>query len=404
MDWADQKHVWALESASGERERGEVESTPEAVEAWMSRLLVRFPGRLAVCLEQSRGALVYMLTKYESVVLYPVHPATVSRFRSALYPSGAKDDPLDAELLLDLLVQHRDRLRRLEPDTVETRMLRILVEQRRGLVDEKTAQSNRLTQQLKLYFPQVLEWFCDVDSPVVGDFLERWPRLEAVQRARPETLRRFLHQHNCRGAERMEQRLEQMRQAVAATKDLAVIQTSVLAVGCLVKMLVLLREGITQVEQQIRQVTAAHPETTIFESMPGAGEVLVPRLIAAFGTQRERFSGANEVQTWTGIAPVQERSGQKCWVHFRWACPKFLRQTFHEWAGHSIAQSAWARAYYWQQRAKGKDHHAAVRALAFKWIRIAFRCWKSRTPYDEATYLQALRRRGSPLVAALEKA
>ena len=103
------------------------------------------------------------------------------------------------------------------------------------------------------------------------------------------------------------------------------------------------------------------------------------------------------MQTYTGIAPVTEKSGKKTWIHFRWACPKFLRQSFHEWAGHSIPHSVWARAYYQQQRSKGQDHHAAVRALAFKWIRVAFRCWKDGVVYDERKYLASLARRGSPL-------
>jgi hypothetical protein len=125
--------------------------------------------------------------------------------------------------------------------------------------------------------------------------------------------------------------------------------------------------------------------------------MLAPRLLAAFGSQRDRYRNADELQTYSGIAPVTERSGKRKWVHFRWACPKFLRQSFHEWAGHSIAQSVWARAYYQQQRGRGSDHHAAVRALAFKWIRILFRCWKDRVAYDENKYLAALAKRGSPL-------
>jgi hypothetical protein len=97
---------------------------------------------------------------------------------------------------------------------------------------------------------------------------------------------------------------------------------------------------------------------------------------------------------------VMEKSGKKQWIHFRWACPKFLRQSFHEWASHSIVYSVWARNYYQQQRNKGQDHHAAVRALAFKWICITFRCWKDRVAYDESKYLTSLARRGSPLAAA----
>jgi hypothetical protein len=128
---------------------------------------------------------------------------------------------------------------------------------------------------------------------------------------------------------------------------------------------------------------------------------MAPRLLAVFGSQRDRYGSAEEVQVYSGIAPVLERSGKMKWVHFRWACPKFLRQSFHEWAGHSIVKSAWARAYYQQSRSQGQDHHAAVRALAFKWIRILFRCWKDRVAYDEKKYLAALAKRGSPLSALL---
>ena len=124
-------------------------------------------------------------------------------------------------------------------------------------------------------------------------------------------------------------------------------------------------------------------------------------MLSAFGSNRDRFQCAAEVQNLSGIAPVTERSGKSCWVHWRLACPKFLRQSFHEFAAQSILFSQWARAFYDQLRARGASHHAAVRTLAYKWIRILFRCWKTRTPYDEQIYLASLRRRGSPLCAAL---
>ena len=112
--------------------------------------------------------------------------------------------------------------------------------------------------------------------------------------------------------------------------------------------------------------------------------------MAAMGSQRERYQSAAEIQRYSGIAPVVASSGKLRWVHWRWACPKFLRQTFHEWALHSIAYSDWAREYYEQQRAKGKRRNTAIRALAFKWIRILFRCWKDGTSYDEAAYQRCL--------------
>ena len=403
IDWADQKHVWGLQVAgSGKPTYGEVDSRPEAVESWMQGLLTRFPGQsVAVIVEQSRGALVNMLGKYGQVVLYPVHPATVGRFRSALFPSGAKDDPKDAQLLLEILTLHRQHLRRLEPDTVETRKLCFWVEQRRELVGRKTAASNRLTDLLKQYYPQILRWFDNPCLPLVQDFLERWPTLQMVQKVRRQTLIDFFHQHNCRHQARIDQRLQEIREAVPATYDEAVLDTSIVLAHWTLKEIALLRGAIADLDRRIQQVSQAHPDFAIFDSLPGAGAVLVPRLMAALGTQRERFQNATQVQSSSGIAPVRVQSGTREWIHFRWACPKFLRQTFHEWAGHSIASSAWARAYYQQQCAKGNGHHAAVRSLAAKWIRILYRCCVNRTPYDEQIYLASLRKRNSPLVAAL---
>jgi len=113
---------------------------------------------------------------------------------------------------------------------------------------------------------------------------------------------------------------------------------------------------------------------------------------------RSRYHDASELQKYAGIAPVIERSGKKMWTHWRYSCPTFLRQKFVEWAGFSVRYSFWAKAYYEQQQAKGKPHNSTIRALAFKWIRIVFRCWKTNTPYDESTYLAALKRRDSPLL------
>jgi hypothetical protein len=128
---------------------------------------------------------------------------------------------------------------------------------------------------------------------------------------------------------------------------------------------------------------------------------LAPRLLVAFGTDRERFQAAEELQTLSGVAPVTKRSGKSRIIHRRWACPKFLLQTFHEFAYCSRKKSAWAKAFYLYQRSRGKGHHAALRALAFKWIRILFRCWKTNTAYSEDRYLDALRRRNVPLLAFL---
>jgi hypothetical protein len=104
------------------------------------------------------------------------------------------------------------------------------------------------------------------------------------------------------------------------------------------------------------------------------------------------------LQKYAGVAPVTERSGNKSWVHWRLSCPTFIRQTFVEWSAQTLTQSFWAKAFYDAFKARGGSHQAALRALAFKWIRILHRCWVDRKPYDESKYLLALQKRGAPLL------
>ena len=394
IDWADLKHAWALQIPGHlEMERGDLDHTPQAVEDWAAELGRRFGGRpIAVALEQSRGSLLFMLTKYAHLVLFPVHPTSLYDYRKGFRPSGAKSDPSDAGLLVDLLVRHREKLRRLNPDTEQTRTLQFLVEARRKFVSDKTRYSNRLTAYLKMYFPQVLGWFSEVTSPIAGDFLERWPSLQKVQKARPETLRKFFIQRHSCTLDNVDRRLEEIRSALTATHDVAVACSCSAAVLALVRIVRTVRDAILSYDQQIETLARQHPDFAIIDSLPGAGPALVPRLIAALGTQRDRYQSASELQSYSGIAPVLASSGKQHWVHWRWACPKFVRQTFHEWAAHSIGSSTWARAYYEQQRANGKPRNTVVRALAFKWIRILFRCWKDRKPYREDFYREALAR------------
>ena len=244
-----------------------------------------------------------------------------------------------------------------------------------------------------MYFPQVLGWFDDIGALIVAEFLERWPRLDKLQRARPATIERFFIDHNSRNAELIAARLEQIRKTIPATTDAAVVVAGATAVVVWAGLLKQLLGAIADYDKKIDALAREHPDYQIMKSFPGAGPALTPRLIAALGSRRERYETARQIQCYSGIAPVLVSSGKQHWVHWRWSCPKFLRQSFHEWALHSIAYSDWARQYYEQQRAKGKRHHTAVRALAYKWIRILFRCWKDRKPYDEKLYLQALARR-----------
>ena len=400
IDWADAKHDVCLQAVGDDkREFSRLEHKPEAIEAWARALQERFAGHpVAVCLELNKGPLIYALRKYKFLVLFPVNPVTLAKYREAFAPSHAKDDSTDAELQLELLLKHRDKLQPLISQSAGMRALEQLVEHRRRLVGDKVRLTNRLTATLKNYFPHALQWFDDKDTTLFCDFLTQWPTLKAAQLARRTTLEHFFRAHHVRYANVIDQRIQAIKSATPLTTDEGVIAPHALLVQALVAQLRVTLQAIADFDHAIAQRAQSHPDFPLFAALPGAGAVFAPRLLVAFGEQRERYTSADELQKYAGIAPVTERSGNKTWVHWRWQCPTFLRQTFVEWAAESIRHSFWARTYYQQQRDKGTSHQAAVRALAFKWIRILFRCWQDRTPYNESVYLNVLKHRGSPLL------
>ena len=400
IDWADTKHDVCIRPLDAEASEFDVIAHQvEKIDEWVHDLHHRFGGRIAIAVELSKGPIVSALQKYDFIVIYPIHPSTLAKYRETFTPSRAKDDPTDAELAVDLLLRHPDHFKPLQPQSVEMRALATMVEHRRQLVDEKTRVTNRLRSALKQYYPQALEWFDHIDTLLFCDFLTRWPTLIQAKRARVTTLRRFFGQHNMYREGVLKRRLDSIKGSVPLTSDDAIITPYQLQALMLTGQLRLMLQSIKEFDEEIESIASKHPDYALFRALPGAGPSLAPRLLVAFGEQRDRFRSAEDLQKYSGVAPVTERSGKKHWVHWRWQCPTFLRQTFVEWAGQTINKSYWAGQYYYQQREKGCTYQAAVRSLAFKWIRILYRCWQTGKVYDEAVYLKALERRGSPLLA-----
>jgi len=402
LDWGDQEHAFALQSGEA-HETGVIPAAPESLHDWLEQLGRRHHQQpVALAIEAGRNAVVHALVAHPWLTIYPVHPATSERFRQAFTPSGAKSDGPDAEVLLSILERHRDQIRPLALDTPATRALAALTEVRRNAVDHRTQLGNELRSTLKLYFPQALA-LCGEDlwTPLALDFLERWPELALLQRAKPATLHKFYSHHNSRRPTVIADRLALIAQARELTTDRAVISPAIRQVQLLAALLRTLQSHLLTIEADIAAAFAAHPEADLFRNLPGAGPALAPRLLVAFGTARSRYRAATNLQKYVGVAPVTERSGRQLWIHWRWNAPKFLRQTFVEWAGQTIPKCAWAKAYYLQQKRAGKHHQTILRALAFKWIRILWRCWQDRKPYDEARYLKALLRQNSPLTKYL---
>jgi transposase len=408
IDWANEQHAVALHWEGSKRpEVTTLDHESGALEAWAAELQTRLEGRpCALCIEQSRGALIYALMRFSFLVLFPINPKQLARYREAVSPSGAKDDPSDAVLLADFVKLHYRQMRAWHPDDTVTRTLGLLSESRRQTVNLRTALGQRLRQRLKEYFPFALELLGSqaIHSAWFLTLLDKCPTFAILRRASPRQLER-LSPHPRRRPDSQDCQdnpwLARVRAAKPLVTDEAVILAGRFDVETLVAQLEALNQAIDRYDAQIAKDLARHPDAKLFRSIPGAGRSLTPRLISAFGTDRTRFPNATAVQEFSGIAPVTKRSGQTHTVHRRRACSKFLRQTFHELAEHSRKGSGWAAAYYKMLRAKGKRHHASVRALAFKWIRILFRCWHDRVTYDEQKYLQRLQKTASPILQYL---
>ena len=405
LDWGDKQHSVALwvRNTLDAVETLDLEHSAESLHAWLDGIKERFAGQpVAVALEATKGAVVAALIEHPWLVIYPIHPATSRRFSTAFTPSGAKDDTPDARTLLEILQFHRTRLRALVPHDEATRRLSLLVEARRTMVDRRTLLSNQLTSLLKNYYPQALVLTGDKRySPITLDFLERWPELESLQNARAQTLRNFYFGHQVRRPELVEQRITFALAARPLSTDRALCEVSILEMQGLVAEIRLIEKHIARLDETIVTVFDSYPDAHLFKSLPGAGAAMAPRLCVLFGTDRNRWLSPGQLQTYYGIAPVTEKSGSKKWVHWRWNAPVFARQTLVEWAGITIKYSKWAKAFYEQQKRHGKAHCSILRSLAFKWLRILWRCWKDRKPYDEEVYLAQLEKRNPDLFALI---
>ncbi|MBG6127495.1 hypothetical protein IWW33_004234 [Pseudomonas sp. BG2dil] len=199
IDWADTKHDICVQAGDGNhREFDCIPHKVDRIDEWAKALHQRLGGPIAVAVELAKGPIVSALLKYDFLVLFPINPSTLARYRLAFKPSRAKDDPSDAELALDMLLRHPEQFTALKPQSVAMRSLLSLIEQRRDLVNDKTRFTNRLSSTLKQYYPQALEWFEQRDTLLFCDFLARWPTLLSAKRARKTTLEAFFYSHNGR--------------------------------------------------------------------------------------------------------------------------------------------------------------------------------------------------------------
>ena len=238
-------------------------------------------------------------------------------------------------------------------------------------------------------------------SLLMLELLRRWPDPRKLRQVDRRILHKVLKEHGHNNEESREEIIARIRSAKLLSDDRALLEPAAVVVESLARQIPVLQKAIDELDAKIETEMNEHPDAALFTALPGAGKALAPRLLTAFGSDRERFSNAEEIASFSGIAPITKQSGKTRTVHRRHACPKFLLQTFHEFADQARKWCPWSKAYYKLQRSRSMKHHAAVRKLALRWIRILYQVWKKRTPYDPAAYLATIQRKNPEIIPFL---
>ncbi len=401
IDWADAKHDFHLIDPTGKTQIGVFKQSPKAIAEQLRLWREQFPeATFLIAIEAAKGALINNLIEQDDIVIYPINPAALAYHRKSFAHGGGKNDPLDAKRLAGFLNDRLPDLRPLKRDLPITRELGSLSEDRRRAVDTRADLANELTAVLKQYFPAVLEF--KAAKPYAAfllSFLIEYPTLRAAQDAGEAKLRSYFHGV---GMKRKADKFAKIIvESMPLTVDEVTLRSSRRRAVMLAEQLRVYNKHIRQYEASIKELLPKHPAHAIAKSLPGPSDNTQARLIAAMGDDPNRYGSARCLQCASGIAPITEQSGKRKFAVARWACTKFLRQTFHEMAGLSITKSRWAKAFYDQQVAKGKSSNTAKRALAYKWQRIIYRCWQTGQPYNEERYIARLRATDSPLCKLL---
>ena len=403
IDWGDKSHSLAIVDAQGTLVACDNIAHSAAGLDELIAALAKHAPIAGVAIERNRHLVIDKLLE-ATFAVYPINPKVSKRWRECLHVDPGKSDGTDSIHLADGLRLYQDKLTALHPDDPLTRQLRLLCNDECGFIKDRTATANRLKACLKEYHPEALGWFNDFTKPTAADFVVAFPTPEALRAASDDKLRKFLYSHNIGLSPIWKRRLASRTTAARWPSDPATVAAKSCKAVALAKQLRTLAGILTSYRQEIEALFGQHPDAEVFSSLPGAGVKIAPRMLTHFGSDHTRYSDATGLQALSGTVPITKKSGDGGGPKFRWACQKGFRNTMFLFAFQSITRSVWARAYYDRARERGKSHPEALRSLGAKWLKIIYRMWVERKPYDERIYTASLIRHQSPLVPYILKA
>jgi len=382
LDLASEEHRLIVVDADGHQlEQRRVAHSEDGIETLVRRLLTLRVVRVAI--EQPNGLVVDRLLD-AGVTVVPVHPNQLAAARDRYRAGGGKSDGFDAYVLAELARTDIHRFRPLEPDSDETKALRALTRTREDLVEQRVALANQLRAQLDAFWPGAKRIFADIDSPIALAFLERYPSPADTRTLGAKRLAGFLARNRYSGRRSPDELLDRLRSAPqgrAGDTELEARRTVVLALVAALKPLV---EQIRLLTSQIAGAVRAHDDGQIFLSLfrDPKSVITAAELLAEIGDRRDRHPTSSSLEAIAGQAPVAVESGKKKVACFRWACNKNLRTAVSVLADSSRHHNPWAADVYHRARTRGHDHPHALRILGRAWLRIIWRLWQDRNPYD----------------------
>lgn len=404
IDWAEEFHLVALgRPGEGVFDVARIEHDPRSIDALVARIasLEPDPAEVRVVLETSFGMLVERLVDAGYAVV-PVNPDLVARRRG---PAKKKDDSEDARIACLIALDRFERLRVLVPHGEEAAELRAITRDDERAARDERRLLNRLRADLIATFPAALAVAGDdMGAPTFLRLLERWPTANALTAASRAEIVAFARAGRHGWPERFADRVAT---ALAENHFVArdwLVRAKADTIRLLATQLLALGAQRRNWERRMGELLLGAPRTgrdkrpaegdrgpavpggEIYLSFPGLGDRLAARVAAEIGAITN-FDTPNGLQCYAGKAPVTRRSGKsELVVANRLACNGHLRDAVQQWAFCSLRGSGWAREFYDQHRAKGKGHHAALRALGNRWLEVLWHCLTRSVSYDENTH------------------
>lgn len=390
IDWSESKHdIEFMNEAGATLARLTIPHCPDGFLKFdlTRQQLGVLPNECLVALETAHNLLIDFLWARDYTQVYVVPPSVVKSSRGRFGSSGARTDASDAHLLADLLRTDRARLHPWHPDGLLVRQLRAKVSFVQHLTRQSVRLSNRLRAVLGRSYPTALHVFSDLTTPIALEFIRTYPTPEQAETIPWPEFREFARQHRYPQPKKLTECFARLQhdQPAASAETIQVYQEEAVQLATLLL-------GVVQAKQttlrQVHQLFQQHPDRAIFASLPGAGDLLAPSLLAKFGDDRHRFPTPASIQALAGTCPVTDRSGKRKVIYFRQACDREFRHIAQQWARLSLAESAWAQGYFDQVRSHGQSDSHAFRCLANRWLAILWKLWQTRQPFDEAYHLK----------------